>query len=580
MRKNSKIFGLIACSAVLAGAVAMGASNVNVAPAAAEGEVAPVTFEVAQQAQVNYEQAAIRFAATVSADYLATLGTTVKLVSSIDKMGGSDVAQTAEWVLKGDGATYVDGYATNTYYHSISFSDAELDKRAAAAVDLTATMWLVSDGVEVEGSKQEVTRSMRNVANTVYDQVDSDKQSDLAAYFGSRFTAKNAFKELSVILTSTAYGEEYTQAHWVVDGGKIADTVYKDNALVGADLELGTTDPGSYALWVGNDVYNVPSVTYVTNALEIAQEFNLMKVNGKTCSGYYAVVADMSVGGLGTKNTGIFDAVLDGNGHTVTVTKVPNYGIFGKANPGAVVKNLGINLNAFAAPTSTGAANRTVLFCALNGTHTAGDVKVENVYVKNNVTSSVGILTLIYATSSESIYYKVKDVIFDVGDDYTTTGFESKNCGLIFYYWNRMDSGLSSLENVNVIMSDKAISYTASGEATGGGIVCYAQNDKALRDAETTYELSGDYQYNAAEEGEDENMVAVGKVGLFGWQYVQADDGDVTAADGTTWKLVQIDKRVVNRYDDLTEMAADENAQLVGNWKVTADGVSWVNSGN
>ena len=605
MRKNKKIFGIIACSAVLAGAVTVGAANINVAPAAAEDETTAVTFEVAQEAQVNYEQAAIRFAATVSADYLATLGTTVKLVSSIDKMGGSDVAQTAEWVLKGDGATYVAGYATNTYYHSITFFgdkvDAEVEEqtKAAAAVDLTATMWLESDGVEVEGSRQSVIRSMRNVANTVYDQVDSDKQSDLKAYFGTRYTAKNAFKEVGEsFLTTTTYGEYYQAAHWVVDGSsmsgdKVADAVYKNNELVGADLAVGTTDAGNYALWVGNDVYNVPSVTYVTNAIENVEEFAPFLTKGANhTGGYYALVTDMgswsSPRAGKNMSTAIFGTTLDGNGHDIYV-KPHSYGLFGTPAQGATVKNLGIHVTGFNKTPTAQSTGSFLFFDYVSTAYTnraVASVTVENIYVD----FAEG-LTLQYANlignvdTSKSQEFKIKDVIINLGDNWSTV--EDKNSALIFKYWNQSNAGWSdsvpTLENVNVITSAQAIARS------DGNVVCYAQNDKALRDADTTNSLSGNYKYELTPDDDEANEVEVGKSGLFGWHYVEAEEGDedvITDSADKAWKFVELDRRVLYRYDNLAAMAADANAQLVGNWKVeiaegeTEYSVSWVNSGN
>ena len=554
MRKNKKIFGLIACSAVLAGAVVMGASNLSVAPAAADGE--GLEFAVAQRAQVNYEESAIRFAATVSAADLANLGTTVVLKSSIDKMGGSDVAQTAEWVVKGEGSTYVDGYATNTYYHSISFSAAELDIRAAAAVDLTATMWLESDGVEVAGTRQSVTRAMRNVANAVYDEVEEAQQKKLGKYFATRETAKNAFKELSVLVTNQA--EKYATAHWVVDGGVIPDAIYYNNEVfTGADLAAGETVEGSWTLWKGYNAYNVPSVTYVTNALEIPQEFNCMKLANTTRTGYYAVVVDdLNAAGLANANgnSAIFNAVLDGNGHTVTV-KVPYYGLFGSAAPGATIKNIGFKISMFG-HTKTSPAYRMIFFQATNGTHSNGDVSIDNVYLDfsevDTTTYPLTNLCLVYVETAKTTPYKISNVIIDLGNAET-----NPSTTLLFRGWNQPNPGYSAatptLENINVIMGASAIM------AGGTTNAWYAQNDEALREADTT---------NVAKNN-----------GMFGWQEIADEEGNGTGE----WEKVA--RRIVNRYDvagtseEARGMYDDARARVVGNWVVSEDGtIAWSNT--
>ena len=412
MRKNNKIFGLIACSAVLAGAVSLGAANVNVAPAAAEET--PVTFEVAQQAQVKYgEEGGIRFAATISKSHLDTFTGTVKLVSSIDKAGNTDAGEaiTYEWDVT---ATYKTGYDTNTYYHAISFADAELDVKAAAAVELTATMWLEADGKEVANSRQSVTRSMRAVANAVYDAA-GDNQTELDKYFGERKTAKAAYKEVGDAT------QGITDSDWVVDGGAVITptAAYEGATLVeipAADGTAGTSIGKSYALFDAEyNVYNVSDVTYVTKAIAEASDievfdFTLEKagyteegqktttVTAWTLDGYYVLASDVDARayvihhlGFDKKNSaGLsyfyalkksgFVGTFEGNGHKLKAT-VSDYGLFGAILKGATIQNLGLEL--FLTSGTTTRVKPSLLAYLITG---GADIAVNNIYIKPHYT--------------------------------------------------------------------------------------------------------------------------------------------------------------------------------------------------
>ena len=480
MKKNNKIFGLIACSAVLAGAVSLGAANVNVAPASAEET--PVTFEVKKSAQVKYgEEGGIRFAATVSADYLATLGTTVKLVSSIDKAGNTDAgeAKTKEWIVKGEGSTYVAPYATNTYYHAIDFSEPELETvlKQAAAVELQATMWLESDGEKVAGSEQTVTRSMRAVANAVYDRVSADNQTELGKYFGERKTAKAAYKEVA------------DDNAWVIDGGVVATAVYNGAAATGADLTVGETAEGSYALFDAEyNVYNVPSVTYVTKTLAESDDLSVLdlsteNLNGeKTLTGYYCLVKDITSttplthaayatrsGTKVTKNDDVgFSGTLEGNGHTISYT-FKEFGLFGNIlGENALIQNVN-----FVATRDTSIKAVNVIIGAL--AYDGFDGEIKNVYAKiiddSNKTYRNASLIGARRNTVAELGITLTDLIVE------TTGTYMDTCrgGIIFDTDAARNNG-KALKDRNVYVIS-ASQYMAKWDTTTATKFCYANND-------------------------------------------------------------------------------------------------------
>ena len=576
MRKNKKIFGLIACSAVLAGAVSLGAANVNVAPASAEG--ASVTFEMAQSASVKYgNEAAIRFAATVSKSYLDTLGTTVKLVSSIDKMGNTDAgeAKTREWIVKGEGSTYVSGYDTNTYYHSITFTDAEIAAqiKKAAAVDLTATMWLESDGVKVAGSEQTVTRSMRSVANAIYDQVDSEKQTELGKYVGTRTTATEdtqAFAEVTVgekatTISKLVLPEDFAGYTDVYAGMNVAgrvDTTTSSTATINSVKTLGSSE--TLTLFdANNNVYNVP-VMYVTDAIETKEEFAKLKATqGTIISGYYALAKDigaeddyviMANNSLNaTPST--FKATLDGCGHSVYV-QVPRRALFGASGVGATIKNIGIYVMDFF--TGSVALNDRAILFQYGGDNIAtstdvGTVVVENVYIEVDTNDNLSYLTL--TGSQEVKAYKFKDVILNVGNGELEVPVVNKaHNSMIFRYFTENYPGYNdtyqTFENVNFITSRKLISVSSNN------VVYFAQNDKTARDNF----LGTDDTTNYKSYGLDSGSFRSGLFGMYGWT-------------GTGDTAEEMDRRVLFRYDSMSAMAGQ--LQKVGDWTVATGKAVW-----
>ena len=552
MRKNSKIFGLIACSAVLAGAVTVGAANVNVAPAAAEGETTAVTFEVAQKAQVRYntdeQGGGIRFAATVSKDYLTnTLSEydTIKLVSSIDKKGNTSTAAKVEWVVKGTDSTYVDA-TTNTYYHAITFSDAELDVKAASAVELTATMWLEDGAGNAITETQSVTRSMRAVANAVYEQVDSDKQTELSDYFGTRYTAKNAFKELA------------DDNAWVVDGGTVATSVYKGATPVGTDLALGETDNGSYALFdADNNVYNVSSVTYVTQAIttqekaRVAIKGHASTTNAETWGTdcYYALACD--VGSLDPATNGVltlyyphaglstFDGTFDGNGHAIMMS-TNLYGAFGNLGANAVIKNL--KLDVVAVQTNDGCTGTQAGYGCIIGHKCDNNAKIENVYVKveagyrwlaskSGYTTAIEDFTIgnprLVTTGSQmtDVIFEVKNkVVESTGSNRIFSGFLSAASVTAA----KTDTFTSALTNVYLVSSTQKYLGTYILPTSSLDMRIYAANDTTLMESETApnykYQDTDSYRYETASA-----MAMAGATRVGNWS---------VSADGIAWSDV------------------------------------------
>ena len=553
MRKNKKIFGLIACSAVLAGAVSLGAANVNVAPASAEG--ASVTFEMAQSASVKYgNEAAIRFAATVSKSYLDTLGTTVKLVSSIDKMGNTDAgeAKTREWIVKGEGSTYVSGYDTNTYYHSITFTGADIAAqiKKAAAVDLTATMWLEDGEGKALTEKQSVTRSMRSVANAIYDQVDSEKQTELGKYVGTRTNAAedtDAFAEVTVGETATTINNlilpegfsDYTYVYAGMDVAGTVDTTTSSTGTINAVKTLGATETLSI-FDDNNNVYNVPAM-YVTNVIETGTEF--ATIFGAEAAGYYALANDLGDADNLVKCSLVnndFTGTFDGNGYSI-YANAGLYGMFGKMM-GATVKNVGIYVLdwQYDIPASANFNYRSV-FCASNSTGGT----FENIYVNVDADKSLKWFSLIpVIKNATNTGFFLKDIIFELNDD--PVFCENQGFGLIHLRDQSLVCGCEdnsqNFVNVNVITTQKVLSM-----AKNGNYAYVAQNDTAVTKGETEalsgVTISSAYQYG------------------------------VTCTAANTHKNRG---RVVNRYDSATAMYSDEAARQVGNWTVSEGGaIAW-----
>ena len=442
MKKNNKIFGLIACSAVLAGAVTVGASNLNVAPAAADGDTAAVNFALAQSASVKYgDEGGIRFAATVYQNALS-LADKVVLKSSIDKAGNTDEdeAITYEWDVT---ATYKTGYDTNTYYHAITFTDAELasyNLKEMAAVELTATMWLADDEGNVLAEAQTVTRSMRAVANAIYDGVNVDKQEELSDYFGTRYTAKAAYKE---VVDDNA---------WVVDGGTVATAVYNGAAAVGADLTAGETATGSYALFDAEyNVYNVPEVTYVTKVIREASDlatFSLTYPSSTSTDypileGYYVLVNNIDASAYTHSHTRNqfnpttstdygFKGVFDGQGYTIDGVTLNYNGLFLKVGSGATIKNVAFINTKFNYSGNSQTRDRAVIFAHhIHGTSTE-KVTIENVYIQLDTLTTEG-KTWNYETFAAPMAWQVQyttfnNVVIDYNEDLSTKMPDRTDC--------------------------------------------------------------------------------------------------------------------------------------------------------
>ena len=579
MRKNSKIFGLIACSAMLAGAVVAGASNLNVAPVAAEET--PVTFEVVQSAQVKYgTDGGIRFAAKISKDYLDSLGgTKIELVSSIDKKGNTDAdeARKKTWDVT---STFV-GNATNTYYHAISFEKVTDQLKAAAAVDLTATMWLEKDGVKVEGSEQSVTRSMRAVANAVYDKVSADNQTELNKYLGTRTKAKNAFKELA------------DDEAWVVDGGAIATSVYKGATPVGTDLAVGEKDNGSYALFdADNNVYNVSSVTYVTKTLATQTDMRnaILGTAANQVIGegeYYAVVANLGEGGTAHSTTFYrnpaynvtFNGVFDGNGHTVTTTLRAQNNMFSNLGANAVIKNLGV----YAVNSQQTLNNTGTHAWALLGKTAAAGSKVENCYIKVDAKLVAGktvahtnpFVRMSLVGNGECSFENVIFEVLNSRDTSIAAGVDLRD-GIIS---TSSDATAKATDYNSMLNNVYLVSSTLKEVMAFGSLTAVPGTDDDLGG---TYYSSNAVRYYAAN---DTDLMNADRYGANG-----EDDTVITSVekDGKEVKFVtaygddyigkQVQCTSTYRYDTGADMAT-AGKTTVGNWVVAADGtIVWSNA--
>ena len=474
MRKNSKIFGLVACSAVLAGAVVVGASNFSVAPAAAEeGEATTtVTFQMRQSAQVKYgDSAAIRFSATVSESYLKGLeANTVVLKSSIDKMGGSNKQETAEWVVYGNGSTYVSGYQTNTYYHSISFTDAEIESqiKKAAAVDLTATMWLEDGEGNALTEKQSVTRSMRAVANAIYDGVDSDKQAELNKYLGTR-TAVN-----ETVYAEISFTEETTTVNkLIVPDGVSYDVAYA-GANVIADGEIATmykpAETGTLALFDDetNNVCNY-SFLFASSVIESKEEMtnfiaNVGNTGYGTGSDYYAILAtDIDYEGATLRNTKLnFYGTFDGNGHTISNFTVSGEGrgLFGNAlavDKISKIPSKVCNLALVNATASTGSYG-AVITGNCYGT-------IENVFISGTCTNTSyqGLPCNALAKDKETgVYGKISNCVF-----VDNTGIGSTSKKQVAVLGGVPVDNIEGVTIENTLVISDGIAVTAQGKIDG-----------------------------------------------------------------------------------------------------------------
>ena len=580
MKKNSKIFGLIACSAVLAGAVAIGASNVNVASAAADGST--VKFEVMQKAQVKYgDEAGIRFAATISKDYLATLGENVVLKSSIDKMGNTDTAVTAEWNLN---ETYQKNYATNTYYHSIGFTDSELDKKAAAGVELTATMWLEADGEEVSGTRQSVTRSMRGVANAVYDLVEDEYVTELDAYLGTRMMGTSV---VSYTYTSESYVESGKTAYTTV--AKTTMSLPTDYAgyydvYNGAEY-IGTWNSGNETSDIrsafdgvetratlnffdeNNNVYKT-TVQFDYKAINNAAYWNFRSNKGTSAypayvDGAFKITSNLTVGysysTRDNKNHTVFKGQLNGDGHSISMT-MPFYGVFGWADSTTVVENIAITFTGYSG--IDGSDGNTHTYCSLFYNMKGAGFRVENVYLKYSAFNRAGYQPMLIGTDVNNSTYvpgsTIKNVIMDVSANTDENMFFAltmkKNTSFLTRYDATSSYGgynaYGLYNNVVIITSlQRPVAINDSGSNTW-----FAQNDTDLKAA---------WDEALADGVDTDGLLGGRNVGSYkSYQYGTGAEAGV---------------KVVNRYDDYADYVSQEGTAMVGNWSITADGVAWSN---
>ena len=583
MKRNFKNACIMACSALLAGAVAIAVPNLSSVQANADTDV---TFKMTDGAEIrlladNSTVAGIRFSSEISKAYIDSLdATTVVLKSSVDKMNNADENEelTEEWVLKGDGAVYNENAATNKFYHTISFSDLKTaeDIIKAAGVELTATMWLEADGAIVNGSLQSTTRSMRGVANYAYPRATESQKQEISDYLGTRTESQTTLsytyssesyvpsgenEYITVAKTTMSLPTGYEGYCDVYDGPKYVGTWNSGDETsdlralfngVGTSAEVSIFDEN-------NNVYIAP-VQYDYKLIERRDDFQALKSQNGTSAnpgyidGAYALKTNFewtgsSVADLFGKNHSVFCGQLNGMGYNVKIW-MPWYGVLGAATDTTVLENISFTFTGYRG-VYTDASQAT--YCCLFKFHKFG-FQIRNVYLKyecdNTAYSPVLIGTGLGSVTEEGLNGTViENVVIDMSMGNVTIP-QSRNFGYIYEYDTSKDTGngnlLNTLRNVVVITSQKTpIQMNGSGSNTW-----FAQNDTELK-AHWDSELSDNV---------DSNNLTNGKsLSYQSYQYY-SETG-----------------KVVNRYDDYAAYVAQEGATKVGNWAITADGVAWTN---
>lgn len=494
MKTKHKIFNLIACLTLMVGATTLGTMTMNVSSVSAEED--PITFEVVQGASVRAgENGGIRFQANISKDYLEALGGTVILKSSIDKMDNEDANEslTKEWNIS---ETYNQDYATNTYYHTITFGDVSEDMlKTAAAVDMTATMWLEVDGEEVSGSRQSVTRSMRSVANVAYDKVDESDQTELKKYLGNRkFTEETLYTdstETELVTGATDFTNDYNYAYI---GAQVVGSV--ENGVVTLDSEklANITEYGKKTLTLfdaSNNVYNVPLV-YATKILNDVTDFSVFNLSTeKVIEGYYYLMDNVTIpnafsheaywggeSGTITFKTDIgFNGVFEGNGYTVSY-KYNEWGLFGNILADATIQNVKFIATRNAeesdvAKTISGALARELYGAAINNVY---------MYIDDTLEGKTANAGFIGYRRYNNDAYKLENVIVEYASELDL----SLRGGALFD--TDAARAVNNDENVYVITENKYLTKPQASPITDKyGYQGYAGNDTAPTDATTKY---------------------------------------------------------------------------------------------
>ena len=550
MRKSKKV-GLAVSSFAFLGALALACSFMpkQVATASA-GSDEVTTFEMLGAGVKYGEDGGLRFGVTVAKDYVDELavGGEVVLHSSIDKKGGTENgAKVQEWVLSGANSVYVDSQSTNTFYHSIDFSDvSEAQLIEASAVDLTATMWFSVNGEKVAETEKSLTRAMRTIANVAYDK--SEKQSELDKYLGTRTTAEagvKAYAEVTVANGVTSISKfvmpegfdesAYTGLYANTDG--VSSTVLTEAISLDCEKTLGEWETLA-CFDENNNVYNLP-IVYATEAIEDMTEFKKIKSSGSV-EGYFILTgnigskenASANRAAPGGSSASIFNGVLDGNGYTAYVN-IGDYGLFGQLGDGTV-KNLKIDVR-FANRTK----NYTTTIIMGYKVTAKKSFTIENVCITTaSCKQAVAGFTLFRDSRDEKLF--MKDVIVDFLQSNITSYLTSYTTGF-GYGLSRGDKlGVTAPEqykNVYILSTNSGIKYASctssdSAHTPSGMNVWYAANDSALMEEEESLGFASSNQY----------------------------------AKGTVHRFTSRDKMI----DD-----AEYGATKVGNWSVSSSGIVW-----
>lgn len=362
---------------------------------------------------------------------------TVTLKSKVSDANNAERYLTASWELYGENAidmTFKAGKEAD-FYHTIQFEQLFQAENAenikeACALDLKAEMWIEVTGGEttvtlngVDANKEytvtEVTRSAREIANEAYDtyadeasdKYDTTKAARVAKYFGTRTEVSDVYFEAGETLNvvfSKEVDEKFDVTTAEVYGYK--DTVAGELPTATTFAEtLGSTAAVSFTMFdANNNVINVnaENAMYVTKALKTEADLAVFDIAdddddyttmaAKVITGYYVLANNIenetSVGanqhtGLeynkaigvtgsrpnyNTSTTTGFAGTFDGRGYTMALD-VYQAGLFGFLQPGAAIKNVGMDVTftntagtmsavfAVQAPRSNNAANHVTL---------------------------------------------------------------------------------------------------------------------------------------------------------------------------------------------------------------------------
>ena len=347
-----------------------------------------------------------------------------------------------------------------------------------------------------------------------------------------------------VLPLETIFGESVTITEaWQ---GESQLTV-EENKVLGLKVSSTAITETTVTVYTATKAYNIP-VKACSKWITTGEEFVELRNSGAT-SGFYVLENDINMDGSTCTTAKSFNAMFDGQGHTITVTKMGYYGLFGKAQ-GARVKNLGVKITSwnYNSTTATGTVHREIL------AHDATSATFENIYVEESSGATVQGFSLINGPATT-----MKNVIVNfVNDTDFPPALNKGNFGILSGYNSAIATdGSLYYENVNVISTFK---YMQKSNGTNVSYVWFAQNDSAAKAEIDGLMTDSDTSNDPLKAG------------------THFDDGDVYGSFQYGYKngAASTTERIVNRYDSASAMYADENARQIGNWTVGEDGtISW-----